>query len=127
MKIGARAIILREGQILLGKRLKNDSFYGLWCMFGGSIELGETPAQALIRELNEELGIKVVNPELLTVTETMTEEQPPEIPQLHFFLVKNWKGKIINKSEHSEVRWLYLNDLKDLPMGWLEKRSSKNI
>jgi len=122
MKIGARAIVLREGKILLGKRLKKDSFYGLWCTFGGSVELGETPAQSLVRELNEELGIQVVDPEPLAVTEIMIEEQPPEVLQLHFFLVKDWKGKIINKSEHSEIRWFHLDDLKDLPMGWVGKK-----
>ena len=121
-KRGARAIILREGKILLGKRLKKDSFYGLWCTFGGSVESGETPEQALIRELAEELGIRIMDPVLLTVSETVTEEQPPEAVQLHFFLVRAWKGKIVNKSEHSEIRWFHLNSLKDLPMGRVGKK-----
>lgn len=122
MKRGARAVILREGKILLGRRVKKDSFYGLWCTFGGSIESGETPKQALKRELKEELGIEIVNPKLLTVTETITEDTPPEALQLHFFLVKDWKGKITNKGEHSEIKWFSLNELENLPMGWVGRK-----
>jgi hypothetical protein len=40
MQKGARAIILKDGKILLGKRLKKDSFYRLWCTFGGMVEKG---------------------------------------------------------------------------------------
>jgi len=122
MQKGARAIILKDRKILLGKRLKRDSFYGLWCTFGGSIEFGETPTQALTRELNEELGIEIVNPELLTVTETIIKYNPREILQLHFFLVKDWKGEIINKGEHSEIGWFSRDELKDLSMGWIGKK-----
>ena len=62
MKKGARAIILKNKKILLGKRLKKGSLYGLWCTFGGYFKSDETPTQALKRELNEELGIEIVNP-----------------------------------------------------------------
>lgn len=62
MRQGARAIIMKRGKILLGKRLKKDSFYGQWCTFGGVSEINETPEQTLKRELSEELGIDIVNP-----------------------------------------------------------------
>jgi len=54
---GARAVIVRNEKVLLGKRLKRASFYGLWCTLGGVVELRETLEQALKRELSEELGI----------------------------------------------------------------------
>jgi len=121
MQKGARAVILQNRKILLGKRTKKDAFYGLWCTFGGSVETGETPAQALKRELKEELGIDILEPEFLTITETTIRDGPQEVLQLHFFLVKEWKGKIINKGEHSELKWFSREDLKDLPMGWIGK------
>jgi len=123
MQKGARAIILKDGKILLGKRLKKDSFYGLWCTFGGSIETGETPTQALKRELKEELGIDILEPEFLATTETTIRDEPQEVLQLHFFLVKEWKGKIINGGEHSEIKWFSPEELKDLPMGWIGKKT----
>lgn len=122
MQEGARAIILKNKKILLGRRLKKDPFYGLWCTFGGHIESGETPTQALKRELDEELGIEIVNPEPFAVTETNIEGDPSETLRLHFFLVKDWEGKIIDKSEHSEIRWFSQDELGDLPMGWIGKK-----
>ena len=63
-----------------------------------------------------------MNPEPFAVTETNIEGDPSEALRLHFFLVKDWKGKIINKSEHSEIRWFSQDELRDLPMGWIGKK-----
>ena len=120
MRTGVRAIVLKDGKILLGRRLKKGPFHGMWCTFGGFVEPNETPLQALTRELYEELGIETVNPEPLTFIETMVEDLPSRYKfQSHFFLVRNWKGEITNKSEHSRIRWFSRDELKDLPMGWV--------
>lgn len=116
MKRGARAVILRNRKILLGRRLKKDSFHGQWCTFGGFLKSGETPEQALKRELREELGIEVMDPELITVVEDFLPEPEGRLQQ-HFFLVKRWRGLLANKSEHSEIRWFSKNELKGLPVG----------
>lgn len=120
MRTGVRAIVLKNGKILLGRRLKKGPFHGLWCTFGGFVEPNETPLQALTRELYEELGIEIVNPEPLTVIETVLEDQLSRYKlQSHFFLVRNWEGEITNKSEHSQIRWFSRDELKDMPMGWV--------
>lgn len=61
---GTLGIISKNGKFLLGKRA-NRPYKGLWCAFGGKVEKGETPEKALKRELFEELGIKIMNPELV--------------------------------------------------------------
>ena len=121
MQRGTRAIILRNRKILLGRRLKKDSFYDQWCTFGGFLKRDETPKQALKRELREELGIEVVNPELITVVEDILPEVEGKLQQ-YFFLVKRWEGVITNKSEHSEMKWFSKNELKELPMGRVGRR-----
>ncbi len=121
MRKGARGIILKDGKILLGKRLKRDSFYGSWCTFGGYVEPGETSMQALKRELNEELGIDVIDPKFLTATEIVLKNDSRDTLEIHFFLVREWKGEIANRSEHSEIRWFSRNDLKGSPIGWIGK------
>ncbi len=121
MEQGARAIILRSGKILLGRRLKKDSFYGQWCTFGGISKTSEAPEQILKRELSEELGIDFVNPELVTTVEYKFTEVEGKLRQ-YFFLVKHWNGEIANRREHSEIRWFSLSELRNLKLGRVAKR-----
>lgn len=55
--VGACALIDREGRVLLSRRPAGKAHAGLWEFPGGKVEDGEAPGEALIRELNEELGI----------------------------------------------------------------------
>ena len=55
--IPAIALIDHDGRILLAKRPRNKPMGGLWEFPGGKIEKGETPEKALIREIDEELGV----------------------------------------------------------------------
>ncbi len=114
---GVRVVILKDGKVLLGERLKRDSFYGLWCTFGGAVEEGETLEQALKRELNEELGIEALNPKFLTMLKTTATDDVSETLELYYFLVREWKGEVVNRSEHSEIRWFSFDELEPLPMG----------
>jgi 8-oxo-dGTP diphosphatase len=62
----AAALILREGRILVGQRKKGDSHALKWEFPGGKVERGETPRDALARELEEELGIQAhIGPEVI--------------------------------------------------------------
>ena len=55
--VSAVALIDVDGRVLLAQRPPGKSMAGLWEFPGGKIEVGETPEAALIRELQEELGI----------------------------------------------------------------------
>lgn len=57
-------ILKKDAKILIGQRPENHTLAGLWEFPGGKIELGETPEEALARELNEELGIEAAVGEL---------------------------------------------------------------
>ena len=59
------AVIEREGRILICQRRRGDRFELKWEFPGGKVQPGETPKQALIRELHEELGVTAqVGPEI---------------------------------------------------------------
>lgn len=56
--VTAVALVDRDGRVLVQQRSAHRSMAGLWEFPGGKVEVGETPEQALIRELREELGIE---------------------------------------------------------------------
>ena len=55
--VSAVALIDVDGRVLLAQRPQGKSMAGLWEFPGGKVEQDETPESALVRELNEELGI----------------------------------------------------------------------
>ncbi|HSG33295.1 MAG TPA: (deoxy)nucleoside triphosphate pyrophosphohydrolase [Sphingomonadaceae bacterium] len=55
----AAAVTNERGELLLQKRGPNGRHAGLWEFPGGKVEIGETPENALVRELEEELGVRI--------------------------------------------------------------------
>ena len=58
--VTAVALVDRDGRVLIARRPEGKAMAGLWEFPGGKVDDGETPETALIRELNEELGIDVI-------------------------------------------------------------------
>jgi 8-oxo-dGTP diphosphatase len=99
------ALIVRDGKVLLGKRTSRVRFAGMWDAFGGHREAGETPAHALVRELYEELGIRVTSAKFL---HEYQDKDPTSKDTFHHHLyaVTAWLGEPrIANDEHSEIRW----------------------
>jgi 8-oxo-dGTP diphosphatase len=99
----------KEGRILVGQRPENNSLAGLWEFPGGKIELGESPEEALARELSEELGIEAQIGELkLSVTHSYNDVGIVIL----FYEVLYWKGEPKAK-HHLMLEWIYPEELKD--------------
>jgi mutator protein MutT len=105
------ALILRDGRVLLGKRTSKIRFAGMWDAFGGHREAGERPAHTLVRELFEELGIRVTGAKFLHEYEDR-DPTSKETFHHHLYLVTEWRGvPRIASEEHSEIRWFSRDEL----------------
>lgn len=98
----AAAVILRpDGRFLLGRRPPGKPYAGYWEFPGGKLEAGENAAQALVRELREELAIGI---EHLTPWITREHVYPHAHVRLHFFRVTAWRGEI-RDLQHDALAW----------------------
>ena len=112
--VSAVALIDKDGRILIAKRPDGKSMAGLWEFPGGKVELGETPEQALVRELSEELGIKTWNSCLAPMTFASHAYEDFHL-LMPLFVCRKWEGIVIPKEEQ-ELKWVYSNELKTYPM-----------
>jgi len=103
--VTATGLIARDGRVLLGKRISTVRFAGMWDAFGGHLVPCEEPSSALVRELEEELGITVLRPRFLGIYEDV-DPTSKDLFRHYLFLVTQWNGepKIANE-EHSDIRW----------------------
>jgi len=92
-RIAVVAAVLQQpdGRFLLAQRPQGKVYAGYWEFPGGKVEPGETPLQALVRELHEELGIDVTAAYPWLIREFDYEHADV---RLHFFRVRGWRGEL---------------------------------
>jgi 8-oxo-dGTP diphosphatase len=102
------AILERDGQILIGQRTPAQSHPLKWEFPGGKVEPPETPEQAVARELDEELGIRIEPAgEITRYRFTYPGKHPIE---LIFFRIGAYAGEIQNRIFH-DLRWVTRDQL----------------
>jgi len=104
----AAALIVRGGEVLIGQRRADQPMALQWEFPGGKIEAGESPEQALIRELDEELGIRATIG--AHVTHVRHNYRHGGAVDLQFFAVHEFSGEIEGRI-YNQVRWVRLEDL----------------
>lgn len=110
----AAALIDSDGRVLIAQRPEGKSLAGQWEFPGGKVEAGETPEAALIRELEEELGITTRATCLAPfVFASHTYEMFHLLMPL--YLIRRWEGTPQPK-EHRALKWVRPKDMRDYPM-----------
>ena len=109
----AFGLLVRDGRLLLVHRRHDRlDFPDTWDLPGGHLEPGETPEEALIREVGEEVGVRVTRfaqvafPDFFPAAET------------HVFRVTGWAGEPANVAvhEHDDLRWFNSDEMTELRM-----------
>jgi len=108
LRLVAAALIVRNGEVLIGQRRPEQPMALKWEFPGGKIEAGESPEEALARELDEELGIRAIIGPL--VTRVRHNYRHGGAVDLQFFTVHEFAGEIEARIYH-QVRWVKLQDL----------------
>ena len=112
--VSAVALIDRDGRVLLAQRPEGKSMAGLWEFPGGKVEVGETPEAALIRELEEELGINTWKSCLapLTFASHAYEDFHLLMP---LFVCRKWEG-MPQPRENQALKWVRKQELRSYDM-----------
>ncbi|MDE1156923.1 MAG: 8-oxo-dGTP diphosphatase MutT [Neorhizobium sp.] len=112
--VAACALLDADGRILLAQRPEGKSLAGLWEFPGGKTEPGETPEETLIRELDEELGIrtKVACLSPLTFASHSYETFHLLMP---LYVCRRFEG-IPTGREGQAIKWVKPQNLRDYPM-----------
>ena len=111
-------IIFRDDSVLLVKRGKAPAV-GKWSIPGGAVQLGERLEDAVIRELEEETGLKVSPQHISKVIDRIFRDAPGRV-QFHFiivdFLCEVLEGEPLPSSDAAAVGYFKISELDDLDL-----------
>jgi len=110
----AVALIDRDGRILIAQRPEGKSMAGLWEFPGGKVEPGESPDAALIRELQEELGVDTRQSCLAPLTFASHAYDDFHL-LMPLYVCRVWKGTP-QAQEGQELAWVRPQRMRDYPM-----------
>ena len=113
--VGVGAVIVGNDRILLEKR-RSDPGKGLWSIPGGIVELGESTEETVIREVEEETCLQVVQPRLIDVVSNIILDEKGRA-KYHFvivnYLVKLRGGRLEASDDAEDLRWVPLDEVEE--------------
>ncbi len=118
MIVVAAAVVIRDGRVLLTRRMEGQHLAGLWEFPGGKLEEGEAPETAVVRECREECGIEVKVVDILDVTH---HRYPEKDVLLLFYHCALMSGEVrhLQVAEHA---WVAGAELGNYPLPPADER-----
>ncbi|MCP8308498.1 MAG: NUDIX hydrolase [archaeon] len=127
--VGVGAFIKKNDSVLLVKR-EHEPGKGKWSLPGGLVNLGEKIRDAIKREVEEEVGLKV---DVVNIVDVFDSVEYDGKCRVHFhyviigFMVKPVGGKVRGSKEASQVKWFKAEELKDLEMTVTTRKLLKEV
>jgi ADP-ribose pyrophosphatase YjhB (NUDIX family) len=114
-KVDVRGVVFRAGSILLVKERSD----GRWTLPGGWADIGESPTEAVVREVREESGYAVKPVKLLALYDRSRHDHPPHMWYIYkvFFLCELVGGEPAHDHEITAVDFFPVGKLPDLSVG----------
>lgn len=110
----ACALVDADRRVLIAQRPEGKQLAGLWEFPGGKVEPGERPEQALIRELQEELGIQTQSACLAPLSFASHSYESFHL-LMPLYVCRKWTG-LPELREHAALKWVRPQALRDYPM-----------
>ena len=110
----ACALVDPDRRVLIAQRPEDKSMAGLWEFPGGKVEPGETPEDALIRELREELAIETKQACLAPLSFASHSYENIHL-LMPLYVCRKWQG-FVEAREHQALKWVRPQALRDYPM-----------
>ena len=104
-------LILQNNKLLICQRPNFKDHPLKWEFPGGKIKNDETNEEALMREINEELSINIINYEEL-ISYNFNYKDLNKRVFIYFYLVNNFSGKVLNNF-HKELKWIEIKDIRE--------------
>jgi 8-oxo-dGTP diphosphatase len=108
----AGLLVRDDGRILIAQRPEGKKRAGEWEFPGGKAEAGETPEEALRRELREELGAEV---DIEPVLERVAHDYPDLRVEVLFFPCRLRAGAVVERREHARLEWVEPARMAEFP------------
>jgi 8-oxo-dGTP diphosphatase len=110
----ACALVDADRRVLIAQRPEGKSMAGLWEFPGGKVEPGESPEDALIRELEEELGVSTKTACLAPVSFASHSYENFHL-LMPLYACRKWQG-VPQPREHTALKWVRPQALRDFAM-----------
>ncbi len=130
--------MVKKKKFLFGKRSKDKTWApGMWDIVGGRSLKHEHPLLTMSRETFEEVGVKVLNAELLTCINVPDDSKAGSF-NYHIYMITEYKGKPVNCSnEHTKIKWFTRKELSKITIAlpqylellddWLKRQNDKAL
>ena len=109
INVAAGILLDGDGRVLIAERTEDHAFAGLWEFPGGKMMAGELSEAALRRELNEELGVQIVDPALFM---SLEHDYSDRTVSIDFYLIEHWVNTPQGRNGQA-LKWIRPDALRE--------------